>query len=99
MIARIIKYFDHLEDRIRHRLSRHPAVYAFVGGLAVVLFWRGIWDIADLIKLSPFISLAVSVIVMLLSGTFVSFFIGEQIILSGLRKEKRLDEKTEKEVE
>lgn len=32
---------------------------------------------------------------MLVTGTFVSFFIGEQIIISGLKEEKRVDQKTE----
>src|SRR3989344_1163712 len=99
MIKHIIKYFDLLEDKIRHRLSRHPVLYAFIGGVGVVLFWRGVWDLADVMDISPLWSLAISMVLMLLSGTFVSFFIGEQIILSGLRQEKRLDEKTEEEIE
>ena len=100
MLRLIINYFDRLEDRIRHRLSRYPVLYAMIGGVGVVLFWRGVWDLADIIPgMSPLITIAVSLVIMLLTGTFVSFFIGEQIILSGLRKEKRLDEKTEKEVE
>lgn len=99
MIHAIIKFFDELEDKIRHRLSRHPILYAFVGGVGVVLFWRGIWDLADIIQLSPVWSLVISIVMMLLSGTFVSFFIGEQIILSGLRQEKRIDEKTETEIQ
>lgn len=98
MIHAIIKFFDKLEDRIRHRLSRRPGLYALIGGTAVVLFWRGVWDLADLLDISPGISLVVSIVVMLLTGTFVSFFIGEQIILSGLREEKRIDEKTEEEI-
>ena len=98
MIHEIIKFFDHLEDKIRHKLSRHPMIYAFVGGVGVVLFWRGIWNLADAFELSPWLSLVISVIMLLLSGTFVSFFIGEQIILSGLREEKRVDEKTEEEI-
>ena len=97
MIRETIKFFDKLEDRIRHRLSRHPMLYAFIGGIGVVLFWRGVWDIAGL-YLSPLASLVISVVILMLTGTFVSFFIGEQIILSGLRQEKRIDEKTEEEI-
>lgn len=98
MIRAIITFFDHLEDKIRHRLSRHPTLYAFIGGLGVVLFWRGVWDLSGL-WLGPWTSLILSVIIMMLTGTFVSFFIGEQIILSGLKAEKRLDEKTEEEIQ
>ena len=35
---------------------------------------------------------------MLLTGTFVSFFIGGRLLLSGLMKEKRIDEKTAEEI-
>ncbi|OHB04920.1 MAG: hypothetical protein A2920_02690 [Candidatus Zambryskibacteria bacterium RIFCSPLOWO2_01_FULL_43_17] len=35
---------------------------------------------------------------MLLTGTFVSFFIGGRLLLSGLMQEKRIDEKTADEI-
>ncbi|HXF44083.1 MAG TPA: hypothetical protein VNK70_01310 [Candidatus Paceibacterota bacterium] len=96
---KILKFFDKLEDKIRATLSRHPVVYALVGGAAIVLFWRGVWHLADEWNLSTEASLIVSIIIMLLTGTFVSFFIGERLLLSGLKKEKRIDEKTLEEVE
>ncbi|MEK7615936.1 MAG: hypothetical protein AAB420_01880 [Patescibacteria group bacterium] len=94
----VIKFFDELEDRIRHRLSRYPVLYAMIGGIGVVLFWRGIWDLSGL-YIGHWTALILSLVIMLLTGTFVSFFIGEQIILSGLKQEKRLDEKTETEIQ
>ena len=95
----VIKFFDRLEDKIRHRLSRHPSLYALIGGFGVVLFWRGVWDLMDIVNLTnPFVLIFISIVIMMLTGTFVSFFIGEQIILSGLRQEKRIDEKTEEEI-
>ena len=97
MIRATIQFFDKLEDTIRHRLSRYPLLYALIGGVGVVLFWRGIWDLSAL-YINPVVALIISVVIMLLTGTFVSFFIGEQIILSGLREEKRIDEKTEEEI-
>lgn len=95
----IAKFFDRLEDTIRQRLSRHPIVYAFIAGVAIVLFWRGVWTLADLFEfMTPTVSLIVSIILMLLTGTFISFFIGERLIFSGLKKEKRSDQKTEEEL-
>jgi len=96
----MFKFFDKLEDKIRHSLSKHPIIYALIGGFATVLFWRGVWEFTDrnLPFLTPGISIIVSVLVMLGTGTFVSFFLGEQIIASGLREEKRIEEKTEEEV-
>ncbi len=95
---KIIRFFDKLEDKIRQKLSRHPLVYALIGGAAIVLFWRGVWHLADDIGLSTEVSLIISILIMLLTGTFVSFFIGERLLLSGLKKEKRLDEQTLEEV-
>jgi hypothetical protein len=36
--------------------------------------------------------------IMLFTGLFVSFFIGDRIILSGLKNEKKVAEKTESEI-
>lgn len=96
---KIFNWFDKLEDITRHRLSRRPILYAFIGGVGVVLFWRGIWHLADEFSfMTPIVSIIVSIIIMLLTGTFVSFFIGGKLLLSGLMQEKRMDEKTAKEI-
>ena len=106
-MSRIVKFFDRLEDRVREMLSRSPIAYGIIGGVAVVLFWRGIWHTADLIEasgsfLSPLftapVSTVLSAVALLLTGLFVSFFIGDRIILSGLKHEKKIEEKTETEV-
>lgn len=44
------------------------------------------------------LSIIVGSIILLTTGTFVSEFIGKEIIISGLRGEKKLSEKTEKEL-
>ncbi len=98
-MKKIFHYFDKLEDNIRAALSKHNIVYAFIGGVAIVLFWRGVWHTADAIPfLTGPISILISVTVLLSTGLFVSFFIGDKIIISGLKKEKRLDEKVASEV-
>src|SRR3989338_592275 len=99
MMRKIFKFFDKLEDKVRAVLSRHPILYTLIGAIAVVLFWRGVWLTADLFPfLSGPTSLILSVLVLLVTGLFVSFFIGERIIISGLKQEKKLFEKTEEEV-
>lgn len=99
MLKQIIKFFDKLEDHVRFRLSRTPIIYALIGGVGIVLFWRGVWLLADDIGLGHVASLVISIVVLLLTGTFVWFFIGDQILISGLKAEKRLDQKTQDEVE
>ena len=93
---KIFYFFDWLEDRARQTLSRYPVPYALIGGVSVVLFWRTVWELADMARyVHPGWWLVGSVIVMLLTGTFVSFFIGDSLIISGLKASKRTDQKTE----
>jgi len=99
-VHRIIHFFDKLEDRVREALSRKPILYTFIGAFSIVLFWRGVWMTADSIPfLNGPISIAISVSILLVTGLFVSFFVGDVIILSGVKKEKKIIEKTELEIE
>lgn len=93
------KFFDRLEDSFRRFLSRYPLIYAFVGGVAVVSFWRGVWETSDLLGVSPQASLVFGLLVLMSIGTLVTEFLGNRIILSGLRGEKKLEEKTLDEIE
>ncbi|MFZ2303250.1 MAG: hypothetical protein WAV98_00470 [Minisyncoccia bacterium] len=89
----IFRFFDKLEDSARAMLSKHNILYAFIGGVGIVMFWRGVWITADAIPfLTGPISILISVAILLVTGLFVSFFIGDAIIISGAKKEKRLDE-------
>lgn len=103
----LYKFFDKIEDSVRGALSRVPILYGIIGGVAIVMFWRGVWHSADLLEQSgaPWaflfnapLSTLISAVALLLTGLFVSFFIGDRIILSGLTHEKKVEEKTEAEV-
>lgn len=100
-------FFDKLEDRIRGHLSRFPILYTIIGGIAIVLFWRGVWHTADILQAKGGVlgfifyepvNLLLVLAVLLATGLFVSYFIGDTILISGLRKEKKIHEKTEKEI-
>jgi hypothetical protein len=108
----IIKFFDRSEDKIRAWLSHYPIFYAFIGGAGVVVFWRGIWYTMDAlvsflngnpITDSPWwdgpLSILIGTLILLLTGLMVSTFIGNEIIISGLKREKKITEKTEIEVQ
>lgn len=99
MIGEIIKFFDKLEDKIRGKLSHWPIIYAFIGGVGIVLFWRGVWYVADEMSLGAWTSIFISLILLLMTGLFVSFFIGHYIIFSGLKQEKKIEEKEVAEIE
>lgn len=121
MWRRIYHFFDRTEDRVRGALSHCPILYAFFGGIGVVIFWRGVWHSVDWLHFllasgyftgnpsmdlssygpwwdGPF-SFLVGSIMLLISGLFVSGFIGNEIIISGVRGEKKLSERTREEVE
>jgi hypothetical protein len=98
MLKIILHFFDKLEDKIRGKLSHTPFLYAFLGGVGVILFWRGIWHAADDVGMSSIISLILGSVILLITGVFVSAFIGNRLIISGLKGEKTLVEKTEKEI-
>ena len=104
----IFYLFDKMEDHIRARLARHPFIYTFIGGAGVVLFWRGVWHTADVLQasgdlgsilFSPIGSLVMGVVVLLATGLFVSVFIGDSIIMSGIRHDKKIIERTIEDVE
>jgi hypothetical protein len=118
MLEKIWVFFDKLEDRTRRWFSRWPLLYAFIGGTAVVLFWRGIWhtmdfimeyyfavpvinqsiDIQTLIWWDGPLSIFIGMMILLMTGIFTSSFIGNEIIISGIKGEKKMVEKTELEL-
>ena len=95
----ILRFFDKLEDKIRGRLSRHPIAYAMIGAAGSILIWKGIWETAEYYPIldGPG-SILLGTVLLLVTGLFVSVFIGNDIIISGLRGEKKLTDKTETEV-
>lgn len=104
---KIFTFFDHVEDKVRGRLSKYPIMYAIVAGVSVVLFWRGVWHTSDILEsrggilgfiFSGPLSLVFSTLLLLLTGVFVSEFVGEMLILTGLKKEKKSVDKTEAEI-
>jgi hypothetical protein len=95
----IYKYFDRLEDGVRYFLSHWPILYALIGGLGIVLFWRGVELTADyFVFMTGPVSLIIGILIMMISGVLVSFFIGDQILISGMKHEKKITEKTSEEI-
>jgi len=99
MIKKILSFFDKLEDFVRIELSHNPILYALVGAVGIILLWKGVWEVAELIPgLHGLGSIVMGVIILLVSGLLVSFFIGDSIIISGFKKEKKLVEKSELDI-
>lgn len=68
----------------------HTYLNLFQNNLTIDSFNSPWWD--------GLLSLIVGIVVLRLTGAFTSSFIGNELILSGLRSEKRLTEKTETEI-
>ena len=99
MLKKLINFFDKLEDKVRIRLSHYPILYALVGAVGIVLVWKGVWESAEHFPIlyGP-ASILLGTAILLVTGLMVSFFIGDTIIISGFKKEKKLVDKTEKEM-
>lgn len=98
IFKKVNNFFNRIGAKFRHQLSHLPLVYAFLGSIGVVLIWRGVWHIADDMKMSGLLSLFLGVFISIATGLFVSFFVGDKIIITGIKEEKRIDEKTEDEI-
>ncbi|MCL5017468.1 MAG: hypothetical protein M1155_02310, partial [Patescibacteria group bacterium] len=92
MFKKIYRFFDKFEDVNRMKLSHSPIVYAFLTGAGIILFWRGIWHAADETPFlqDSYVSIVIGAILLLAIGTFISSFIGNEIIISGNKKEEKL---------
>ncbi len=108
----IFGFFDKLEDKTRAKLSHLPILYAFLGGVGVVLFWRGVWHTTDFLTayilgettITLFslvdgpLSFLIGTLILLVTGVYVSAFIGNRLIITGLSGDKKLAEKTAEEI-
>ncbi|MBU6370949.1 MAG: hypothetical protein KGH93_02875 [Patescibacteria group bacterium] len=105
--SKIIHFLNRVEAHIREQLSHELVIYALVSGVLVVLFWKGVWDVAEVLALqngvfaflfSGWFLIVWTTVGLLLTGVFISFFVGDRVILSGLKHEKSIEEKTEAEL-
>ncbi|MDD5152682.1 MAG: hypothetical protein PHS95_01610 [Candidatus Pacebacteria bacterium] len=108
MFSFVVKFFDKLEDRVRMRLSHRSILYALIGGVCTILFWRGVWHSGDiLMRKGGFwawmfyepITIIWTSVALLMTGLFVSNLIGERVIISGLKNEKKVTDRTAKDIQ
>ncbi len=100
IIQKTFSYLSKKENGLREYLRKRPILFTLIGGIAVVLFWRGVWHTADMIPfLNGPVSIIISIIILLVTGLFVfSFFMGDVFTLPSQKKEEKLVQKTQSEV-
>lgn len=106
-LKKISNNVTNVEFKSRTFLSRHQVFYALLGGAGVVLYWRGVWSFSDYLErqnsffgiiFSPIGSIILGALLLFAIGLLVQEFIGADVIISGLKKEKRDIDKTEEEL-
>jgi hypothetical protein len=94
----VTNIFLRIEERARTYFERVPFLHAFLGGVGVVLFWRGVWEIADRIHIDPIVSIVVGSLLLGAIGLFLHTFVGNAIIIKNVEKDKRMTTRAEHEI-
>lgn len=89
--------FLSIESRARKYFERFPFIHAFLAGVGVILFWRGIWEVADRYHLHPIISIVAGVIILVGIGLFIHTFIGNAIIIKNVKHEINIEKENRKD--
>lgn len=89
---KIFKFFDLMEDKIRHWLSHWPVLYALIGILGIVLTWRGVWHLADDLGVGAWLSIAIGIIILLATGLLVAIAIGDEVLISAWHGRRKISE-------
>jgi len=94
----VTNIFLRIEERARTYFERVPFLHAFLGGVGVVLFWRGVWELADRIHIDPIVSIVVGSLLLGAIGLFLHTFVGNAIIIKNVEKDKRMTTRAEHEI-
>lgn len=78
-----------VEEKARKFFERIPFIQAFLAGVGVIIFWRGIWEWLDQNNVSPLVSVIIGTGILAGVGVFVQTFLGNTIIIREVRHEER----------
>lgn len=87
-----------IEERARRSFEEYPFIHAFLAGVGVILFWRGVWEIADINRISPTLSVLLGILILGGIGLFIQTFIGNTLIIKKIKHEVELEKENKKEV-
>ncbi len=95
----VTKRLLRIEEGARKFFERIPFLHAFLAGVGVILFWRGVWELADIQKLDPAASIVLGSFLLGGIGLFIQTFVGNSIIIKTVKKEEQTEKQTEKKAE
>lgn len=93
------KHLLRMEEYARKYFERMPFAQAFLAGVGVIIFWRGIWEWLDDIEVSPFASVLIGTLILACVGVFVQTFIGNTIIIDEVKQEEKAEKRALKKIE
>jgi len=88
-----------IENQARNFFENFPFIHAFLAGIGVVLFWRGVWETADSMKLNSELSIIIGVLILGGIGLFLQTFVGNTIIIKNVEKEQKMEQSIKSEIE
>ncbi len=96
MFKKIHSSVKGFEANAQQFLSKYPSVYAVLAAVSVILFWKGVTDIAGQYSfLSGPLLILVSFPIMVMLGLFLPFFVTDRTLLKKLNKEEKVVEREE----
>lgn len=95
----ITNFFLDIEERARRFFVRFPFVQAFVAGIGVIIFWRGVWEFLDRQGITPGMSIILGSALLGSVGVFIQTFIGNTIIIRNVKQEENREKKVLEKVE
>lgn len=87
-----------IEDAARNFFESIPFTHAFLAGVGVILFWRGVWELADIMMLDPIASILLGCVMLGGIGLFIHTFVGNAIIIKNVNREERLEKESAKRI-
>ncbi len=90
---KISDFFLGIESRARAFFEQFPFIQAFLAGVGVIIFWRGVWELLDRQGISPVLSIVIGALILGGIGVFLQTFIGNTIIIKNVSKEVRDERK------
>jgi hypothetical protein len=87
-----------IEEKARKHFEKYPFLQAFLAGMGVIIFWRGVWEIMDVFKIDPILSIIIGMLMLLGIGLFIQTFMGNTLIIKSVKKEEKLEKEILKEI-